>query len=907
MKFIITLMFLISSAFAQIPNSVLFYYSNRPLSNEQLNRFDWIVIDPDADEVLKDIKEQFWMKNKPKIIGYLSIGEVEKEEETKFKNCILGKNKEWNSLIIDLRNNRCFNLLIRKAKNIAKKGFDGFFLDTIDSYQRILEKKNWEEYEKKEIELIKKLRQLYPKKLILINRGFRIFDKVKKEINGFVVEDLFYTQDKNGKLVRIPSQETKMLTKKLQEIKTSGIPVIVIDYIPLKLKNIIAKDISQIRELGFIPYISERKLNVVGYSFTDFVPRKIIITYDSSDKYSKIRQDTMANRILQLPVEYLGFKPEIYDINKEKLPPPLPSEGYRGVIVSITNKHSKKFIKWLIRAKNNGLKIFFCDFPLETTREFKRFGLNIRQTVPDLRFKIVKKVEGFGFEKPLKPKIPSFLIESGSSIKKPLVVEETNSGIRHIPMAITTWGGYAVDEVLLDLENGLWSYNPFKLFKEIFKPQFPAPDTTTENGNRLLIAHIDGDAFFGVADFDTNKHLGEVLRDEILKNFQIPHGVSVIEGEIAPWGLYPKESKKLMEIARNIFSLKNVEMASHTFSHPFEWQGLTKKDYKTYKYSLPIKGYVFNPEREIKGSVEFTNKYLSPDGKKKTKDLFWSGNCDPDWKDVELTYKTGVYNINGGDTIITYEEPFLRNVAPSGVNFGNFYQVYAPISNEMYYTNWWHGPYWGFIRVIQTFKLTDKPRRLKPIGIYYHFYSCQKIASLNALKKVYRYALSQDVLPIFPSEYAQIVLDARNTVIYRKNRNTFLIKNQGYCRTVRIPKSWGIPDIAKSSGVVGYREINGQYYIHLSGSGNYKLVLTNHKPSFRLINSNGRIVKWKKQEDGKKVDFLLGIRSYQIPTKVRVETTCKIKVLKGSLSSKLGNVFEYTGKGTVEIKATCSK
>ncbi len=305
--------------------------------------------------------------------------------------------------------------------------------------------------------------------------------------------------------------------------------------------------------------------------------------------------------------------------------------------------------------------------------------------------------------------------------------------------------------------------------------------------------------------------------------------------------------------------------------------------------------------------MEFINKYLSPDGKKRTKDLFWSGNCDPDGKDVELTYKVGVYNINGGDTIINYEEPFLKNVAPSGVNFGNFYQVYAPISNEMYYTNWWHGPYWGFIRVIQTFKLTDKPRRLKPIGIYYHFYSCQKVASLNALKKVYRYALSQDVLPLFPSEYAQIVLDARNTVVYRESKNVFLIKNQGYCRTVRIPKTWGVPDIVKSSGVVGYREINGQYYVHLSGSGSYKLVLTHQKQPFRLISSNGRVVKWEKEKSKGKTVFILGIKSYVFPTKVKLETTCKMKILKGQLYSKTGSVFEVLGKGKVEIKAACTK
>jgi len=487
-------------------------------------------------------------------------------------------------------------------------------------------------------------------------------------------------------------------------------------------------------------------------------------------------------------------------------------------------------------------------------------------------------------------------------------VEVFSPKLVHVPFAITKWGGYSLDNAFLDEDKELWSYDPFKLFREVFNPSFPAPDITTENGNRILIAHIDGDAFFGVADFNPKKHLGEVLKEEILTKFKIPHGVSVIEGEIAPWGLYPNESKKLMKIAKEIFALPNVEMASHTFSHPFDWR-IVGKESKVLPaaHNLPIKGYVFNVKREIFGSVNFINRYLSPDGKKRTIDLFWSGNCDPDRNAVELTYKAKVYNMNGGDTTINYSEPFLSCVAPSGVNFGNFYQIYAPISNEMYYTNDWHGPYWGFIRVIQTFKLTDKPRRLKPIDIYYHFYSCQKLSSLNALKRVYKYALSQEVIPLFPSQYSQIVLDARNTVIYGNRKEGFTVKNQGFCRTLRVPISWGYPDVLRSVGVIGYRKINNYYYIHLSGSGNYKLLFSNKKPKFRLISSNGRVKKWieKKKDDSILLD--LELQSYQKPTYANLESSCRIKLLKGRIEKRKKTLYRLLGEKGIEFKVICSK
>ena len=85
----------------------------------------------------------------------------------------------------------------------------------------------------------------------------------------------------------------------------------------------------------------------------------------------------------------------------------------------------------------------------------------------------------------------------------------------------------------------------------------------------------------------------------------------------------------------------------------------------------------------------------------------------------------------------------MKNIGPSGVNYGPYFQVYAPVQNENIYTNLWTGPFWGFLNVIQTFELTENPRRLKPISIY-HFYSGQKLASLNALKRVYEWAISRE-------------------------------------------------------------------------------------------------------------------------------------------------------------------
>ena len=56
--------------------------------------------------------------------------------------------------------------------------------------------------------------------------------------------------------------------------------------------------------------------------------------------------------------------------------------------------------------------------------------------------------------------------------------------------------------------------------------------------------------------------------------------------------------------------------------------------------------------------------------------------------------------------------PRTTAIGALGITKGNNLQVYAPITNENIYTNLWQGPYYGFERVLETFEMTDKPRRI---------------------------------------------------------------------------------------------------------------------------------------------------------------------------------------------------
>ena len=122
-----------------------------------------------------------------------------------------------------------------------------------------------------------------------------------------------------------------------------------------------------------------------------------------------------------------------------------------------------------------------------------------------------------------------------------------------------------------------WIVNPFTFFARALDLEpIPAPDFTTENGRRLLFVHIDGDSFASMAEIPGRYFSGQIIMREFLDRYPLPTTVSIVEGETSTAGVYPQLSKDLEPIAKQMFRLPNVEVASHSFSHPFDWVAAAK-------------------------------------------------------------------------------------------------------------------------------------------------------------------------------------------------------------------------------------------------------------------------------------------------------------------------------------------
>jgi hypothetical protein len=334
----------------------------------------------------------------------------------------------------------------------------------------------------------------------------------------------------------------------------------------------------------------------------------------------------------------------------------------------------------------------------------------------------------------------------------------------------------------------------------------------------MLIVHIDGDGFPSRAMLPGNDYSGKVILDQILRRYPIKTTVSVIEGELGTTGRWPLLSPALEAIARDIFALPNVEVASHSFSHPFSWLTFGKdlddgsvNGLFRYDYSLA---------REIAGSVDYINRRLAPKDKPVAVFL-WSGEAVAPIDALAQVKAAGIFNMNGGDTIMSGRRPTLTNVSSMGRPLGGYYQTYAPIQNEILFTNEWKGPHYGFREVISTFRMTEKPRRLKPIDIYFHFYSGSKLGSLKALRQVFDWALRQDVVSVYASDYIRKVEDFQQLTLGRRLDGCWQLRGAGDLTTLRLDSdaALGAVDRQRSVGVTSVHALAQGRYIGLDQSG----------------------------------------------------------------------------------------
>lgn len=576
-----------------------------------------------------------------------------------------------------------------------------------------------------------------------------------------------------------------------------------------------------------------------------------------------VREANTIEQYAEMPLSHLGYIVDYVDVTKH-LPDDREMQRYDAIVSWFGDnamKGAAAYGRWITRQLVKGKKLIAIDefgfdldehlkpVPQEILDAFyKVFSVRVDTadtTDSPLLIEIVSNDPAMTeFERSLKGGLTNFMNISaaGPGANVYLKLRRKDTGTTADAVFVHAKGAFVLSGYAFYLNpvnfQTRWRIDPFTFFATALDAAFPKPDVTTLNGMRLFMSHIDGDGLANRSLIDREKNCGELTYEKILTQYPLPISTSIIVGSILR--AEGEERENLIALGRKMFALPNVEAASHGWSHPLVWAANGRK------LAIKLKGFVYSPESEIGNSIRYINDHLMPEGKQ-TNLFFWTGDCLPDAEALEYVRNHGIMAMNGGDTRFDNAYPSYTYVAPLFRHVGGFLQDYAPDSNEVTYTNIWTGPFYGFRYAVETYRRTESPLRVKPIDVYYHFFSMERDSSYGSLKQVYAWALSQEIAPVFASDYLKSLRGFVTTDIERVSADRWIVEDNGDLRTVRFDRSDRFVDMQASKGVLGCVRYQGSLYVHLDNGRRSEIVLASSQPTTPyLVKANGMIRGWRR-------------------------------------------------------------
>jgi polysaccharide biosynthesis protein PelA len=617
------------------------------------------------------------------------------------------------------------------------------------------------------------------------------------------------------------------------------------------------------------------------------VNREILGLYNSAEE--GLYEESRLHRWLEMPLNHLGYKVTPYDVSKG-LPPDATTRRFHAIVTWFGSQlpNASDYLKWAARTAKGGkrfvvldsvgaaaetnnlplinsflkeLGLAYVDFYVGDTKQTKILSMN--QTM-------------IGLEQQLDPsRLPGHQVitQQSRQLRVHLSVADPAhqwaKAEQSVLVATGPRGGFATTSYAgtynVTTERFSWIIDPFRFLEEALKPRlWPIPDTTTISGRRLYFSHVDGDGWNNLTKVEPyaaeRAVAAEVMLDALIAPFpDLPVSIGLIAGDADPRMGAPAIAS---EIAQSIYALPHVEIATHTYTHPYDWSYFTKYDRAkemadVLAFSAQPNGYddqtldllidewrtsgkgvaptnaalnnrpvplprakphaPFDLTLEVAGALEFTNTFSNT--QKVSQVYLWSGNTRPFEEAVKQTRAAGVRNINGGDSRFDRVYPSVAYVAPLSRMVGSERQIYAVNSNENTYTDGWTGPYDGFKLLKETFENTESPRRLKGMNIYYHAFSATQPLGVEAVVEHLNRARASEIAPIAASHYAAIADGFFDTVVSEIAPLKWRVKNRGHLQTFRFDDDGDVEvDYAASVGVIGSRRHNGSIYLALDQS-----------------------------------------------------------------------------------------
>jgi polysaccharide biosynthesis protein PelA len=246
-------------------------YALTPPARELLT-YSTCILDPHAQVDLKPGQQRGHHFYAYLSLVELAAGSPADEDAKKRHIPLLGQNQDWGSHLLDIRTQAWWDYLLEDvAKNAIAKGYDGFFLDTVDSAAQL--PGGALAHEQRLIQFIRTLHERWPQKRIILNRGFDLLPSLKGCLTGVLVESVYQSFNTTTRLAQPQKpSDVEWIESKIRTAQALGLKVYAVDYTPVERIDLARATVKKLRTLGCVPFITTPELR--GYVIAPKLPLK---------------------------------------------------------------------------------------------------------------------------------------------------------------------------------------------------------------------------------------------------------------------------------------------------------------------------------------------------------------------------------------------------------------------------------------------------------------------------------------------------------------------------------------------------------------------------------------------------------------------------------------------------------
>lgn len=206
-------------------------------------------------------------------LGYISLGEVSTYQpfyaQMKAQGLLGAINEAWpDSRYVDMRDERWRHRVVEElGGEIVAKGFDGFFLDTLDNAEYLEDRYpgECEGMVRAAADIVIALRRRWGDRPIMINRGYRILPMVTGQFDMLLGESVITGLGRDKGYIRQTPEEYRWQRAAMWAARNRDpkLHLYSLDYWEPSDRETIAEFYARERANGFVPYVSTRDLQTI--------------------------------------------------------------------------------------------------------------------------------------------------------------------------------------------------------------------------------------------------------------------------------------------------------------------------------------------------------------------------------------------------------------------------------------------------------------------------------------------------------------------------------------------------------------------------------------------------------------------------------------------------------------------